>query len=70
MADEKKDSSENLEIRLNLKSEDQEKLEVVKSWYKKRTSTSVIRLLLDEKYQEIKKLKLNANVKEDTRKVE
>jgi len=46
------------EIRLVLKGKDVEKFNVIKTWYNEKMDTSVLRTLLTEKYQEIKKIKL------------
>lgn len=50
------------EIRLVLKGKDVEKFNVIKTWYNEKMDTSVLRTLLTEKYQEIKKIKLLGNV--------
>lgn len=46
------------EIRLVLKGKDVEKFNVIKMWYNEKMDTSVLRTLLTEKYQEIKKIKI------------
>lgn len=49
-----------VEIRFVLEGVDAEKFKEVKEWLKQRTNTGVFRALLDEKYQEIKKLQFNS----------
>jgi len=46
------------EIRLVLKGKGLEKFDVIKTWYNEKMDTSVLRTLLTEKYQEIKKILL------------
>jgi hypothetical protein len=49
--------TEEIEIRFHLQGVDSEKFKEVKDWLKQKTNTGVFRSLLDEKYQEIKKIK-------------
>ena len=46
------------EIRIIFEGEDEEKFTIVKDWLKEKTNTGVIRNLINEKYQEIKRLHL------------
>ena len=53
------------EIRLVLKDKDVEKFNMIKIWYNEKMDTSVLRTLLTEKYQEIKKIKLLGSLPDD-----
>ena len=53
------------EIRLVLKDKDVEKFNMIKIWYNEKMDTSVLRTLLTEKYQEIKKIKLLGNIQDE-----
>jgi len=46
------------EIRLILNGKEAENFEIVKGWYNEKTDTGVIRNLIKDKYQEVKKIKL------------
>ena len=59
-------TEESFEIRILLKgSGDIEKFNIVKEWYKTDGNAKVFRLLLNDKYQEIKKLKLQSPLREE-----
>jgi len=46
------------EIRLILNKKEAENFEIVKGWYNEKTDTGVVRNLIKDKYQEIKKIQL------------